>query len=305
MSALPSWRLNAQLFTALEQTTSTIGVFVRDVNGRATVNIGDGTITGIRYATRYRPRKGEGVILTFYGNTVRITGPTVSHDNQGTITAVDAAHGVVTVLCDAKHYTLPYTQSYENESNTSGGLGPLVGDLVSINWDGVSYVIDRLTAATVDPDVPPLTSNQRNFTKVFYPTQSGSYVTARSRWSGTKADLYCDSTHQAAFFYGNTVKTTLRNAAWIDSVEVYLSLRTKSGAEPTIGRHYDGSEQSGGVSLSDGAVRGWKGWVPLPVAWAEDWRAAVGGVALTGGESVYRGIGTDHQAGKLRIRGRQ
>lgn len=305
MSALPSWRYDAQLYAALEKTTSTIGVFVADVSGRATVNIGDNTITGILYATRYRPRKGEGVILTFYGNKVRITGPTAAKSNQGTITAIDAAHGLVTVLCDSKHYSLPYTQSYENESNSAGGLGPVVGDLVSINWDSTSYVVDKITAATVDPDVPPLTSAQKSFTKVFYPTQSGSYVTATSKWTGKKADLYCDSTHEAAFFYGSAVKDSIKNAALIESVEVYLSLRTKAGAEPTIGRHYDGSEQSGGVSLSDGATRGWKGWIRLPVDWAQDWRSAVGGVAISGGKSIYRGIGTDHQAGKLRIKGRQ
>lgn len=302
--SVPSWRRNTQLFAALPKTTSTIGLYVKDVGGLGQVQIGDGTIT-VRYATRYRPRPGEGVILTFFGNQVRITGPTAARDSVGKITAVHASTGLVDVTCDGKSYSMPYTQSYENQSNTAGGLGPLVGDTVSINWDGTAYVIDKLTATVVAPDIPPLTSSQRRFTRTFAPTQSGSYTSAKNKWTGRTTDLFCDSAHQAAWFYGTKLKDTLKNAALIESVEIYLSLRTKKGVEPSIGRHSDASEQAGGVSLSDLAVRGWKGWIPLPTAWGDDWRVNVGGVGITGGSSIYRGIGTDHQSGHLRIRGRQ
>lgn len=295
MSA-PDWALQAGFNTALTKTTSSLGIYVADTgDGWAVVNVFDTTIT-CRYATRFRPRVGEGVVLTFHGNKVRLTGPTASKNKIGTVTVVD--HPYLTITCDGRTYDeMPYTVSYENS-------GPKVGDTVSIDWDA-GYVIDAVTATPTNaPATPKLTTDQQPFTHELFAKQSGSFDTAKNKW--TTRDLYCDSHHQAAWFYGSTVKNNLRDDAYISSVEIYLSLRVKKGDRPKLGRHSDASEQSGGVYSSDTfTLPHWNGWVALPTAWADTWRTTVGGVTISGGDSVYRGLGTDRQSGKLRIKGRQ
>jgi hypothetical protein len=293
----PDWKLQTQFNTSLVKTTSSIGTFVEDVDGRARVNVFDNTITA-RYATRYKPRRGEGVVLTFHGNTVRVTGPLASRSKLGTVTVV--GHPYLTITCDGKTYTrMPYTVSYEN-------AGPKVGDTVSIDWDA-GYVVDKVTATPDDGDATPkLTTAQHPFTLTLFAKQSGSYNTSKNKW--VTRDLYCDSDHQAAWFYGTTIRHSLKNDAYISSIEIYLSLRTrdKKHVRPKLGKHSDSAEKSGGVSSSDAfTVPHVSGWVHLPVAWAEGWRANVGGVTISDGNSIYRGIGTDRQSGKIRIRGRQ
>lgn len=294
MSA-PDWKLQAALNAALVKTTQSLGIFVTDDGGRAVVNVFDNTIT-CRYATRYKPRPREGVVLEFHGNTVRLIGPTAARSKLGTVTVV--GHPYLTVVCDGRTYTgMPYTVAYENS-------GPKVNDTVAIDWDG-GYVTGSVTATPTDAGATPkLTTDQQPFTLLLFAKQSGSYDTSTNRWMSR--DLYCDSSHEAAWFYGDTIHRSLKNDAYISSVEIYLSLRVKKGVMPSLGKHSDATEQSGGVSSSSTfTTPHWTGWVHLPVAWGEDWRANRGGVTISGGSSIYRGIGMDRQSGKLRIRGRQ
>jgi hypothetical protein len=290
----PDWRAQAKLNGGLQKTTQTLGLFVADVDGRAQVNVFDDTIEA-RYATRYKPRPGEGVVLTFFGNQVRVTGPTASKNRLGKVTAV--AHPYLTITCDGRTYkNMPYTVSYQS-------AGPKVGDTVAIDWDK-GYVEDAVTADPVDAAVTPkLTTNQEDFKVYVFARQSGSFETEKNRW--VTRDLYCGSKYSAGWFYGSAIRDKLRDDAYISSVEIFLSLRTKKGDHPKIGHHSDASEHTGGVSVYDGVTRDWTGWVPLPVAWANTWRTELGGVSISGGDSIYRGIGTDRQSGKLRIRGRQ
>jgi hypothetical protein len=293
VAPLPNWRRNALLFQSFTKVTQTIGIFVTDVGGRAVVNVGESNIT-VRYATRYKPLPGDGVILQFFGNDVRIVGPTAARNGIGTVTAIHDPY--LTITCDTKTYSLPYTVAYQT-------AGPKVGDTVGIDWEK-GYVVGAVTATPTGTTVRvKLTTDQKPFDLSFYATQSGSYDTSKNRW--LQGDLYCDSKHQAAWFYGKTVARSLKDDAYISSVEVYLPLRSRLGVEPTVGKHSDAVEQSAGVSSSQGAVRGWKGWISLPTSWGDIWKVNPGGVTITGGQSVYRGIGTDRQSGKLRIRGRQ
>jgi hypothetical protein len=293
VAPLPNWRRNALLYQSFTKVTQTIGTFVHDVNGRAVVNVGESSIT-VRYATRYKPQPGDGVLLQFFGNDVRIVGPTAARNGIGKVTAIHDPY--LTVLVDGKSYSLPYAVTYQT-------AGPHVNDTVGIDWEK-GYVTGAVTAAPTGTNVPvKLTTDQKPFDLYFYAAQSGSYDTSKNRWSSK--DLYCDSSHQAAWFYGTKVARSLKDDAYISSVEVYLPLKSRSGAEPTVGRHSDAAEKSGGVYTSDGAVRGWKGWIQLPTAWGDDWKTTPGGVTISGGNSIYRGIGTDRQSGKLRIRGRQ
>lgn len=296
MSA-PDWRDQAAFNASLPKTTQTVGIYLETVNGLAVVNVFDDTIT-CRFKTHFRPVRGDGVILEFFGNTVRLLGPTSSKANIGKVTTV--GHPLLTVSVEGKSYQLPYTVAYETQSNP-----PKVGDTVAIDWSGGGYVTGSITATPAGGTATPkLTTAQHPFTFTLYAKQAGSYDTAKARW--VSGDLYCDSSHQAAWFYGNTIRNQLRDDAWIQSVEIYLSLRVRQGAVPTLGKHSDASEKAGGVSSSSTfTVKHRTGWIPLPVAWGIDWRANVGGVTITGGSSIYRGLGSDRQSGKIRIRGRQ
>jgi hypothetical protein len=301
--SLPNWKRNAQLFTALTSTDTTVGIYVGRSGDLSTVNVGDSTVD-VRATTKYRPWPGDPVILTWTNGRLRLTGPAHTKSATGVVQSVGVPY--ITVACDDRSYRLPYAVSLE------GGLK--AGDKVAIDWAG-NYVKDKVSADP--PDVyagPKLTTAQHPFTLYFFAKQSGSYKSfnpkgaapAYSKW--WTDDVHADDDDVAGWFYGNTIRKSLKNDAWISSLEVYLPVRSTKGAGlPKIGRHTQDTRPSGSLSVSDEATRHRKsGWVTLPKEWAETWRDSPGGIGVQhGGNTIFKGIHADRQSGKLRIRGRQ
>lgn len=304
--SVPNWRRNAQLFTELTTTDTTVGVYVKPDGDLNVVNVGESTIS-VRSSTRYRPRNGEPVILTWTNGRLKMTGPARAKSSNGKVVSVANPYAVVTV--DGKNYTLPFAVSL------AGTLA--ANDPVAIDWDyDQGYIKDKLSAAVVGGDVAPkLTINQRPFTLYFFAKQSGSRKSfnpkgaapAYQKW--WTQDVIADDDNVGGWFYGNVLRKSLRNDAFISSVEVFLPLRSAKGGLPKIGRHTRDTRpnDSDSLSVQDADTRKKRsGWVRLPVEWAEAWRDNAGGVAVNdGGTNVYKGIQADRQSGKLRIRGRQ
>lgn len=307
--SVPNWRRNAQLFAEITKTDTTVGIYAGYdyVTRLHTINFAESTVQ-VPASTRYLPVAGEAVILTWINRRLRLTGPARAKSSEGTIIGYSAPYA--TVANGNELYQLPVSVPIAN-------AGLATNDEVVIDWDyRGGYVKDKLTAAGTDPDKPPkLTVDQKPFTLYFFAKQSGSrksFNPAGSAPSYSKwwtQDVIADDDNVGGWFYGNTIRKTLRNDAHISSVEIYLSPRSLKGARPNIGRHTrdtrPGDDDS--LSVSDAAARGGKsGWVRLPVEWAEAWRDNAGGVALSdGGTNIYKGIQADRQSGKLRIRGRQ
>jgi hypothetical protein len=295
MSA-PNWRYNAQLFAALTTTDTTTGIYAgyNDTTRLHTINFAESSVD-VKASTRYTPAIGEPVILTWINKQLRLTGPARARSSEGVIISV--ANPLVGVAANSSIYNMPY------DVNLAGDLA--INDPVVIDWDYRNgYVKSKLSTAGANADTPPrLTVDQKPFTLNFFAKQSGSYKDGKW-WT---QDVRADPDDVAGWFYGNVIRKTLRNDAYISSVEIYLPPRSTGGALPMIGRHGQDSRPSGALSVSDAATRGDRnGWVRLPVAWAEGWRDSAGGVALShGGTNIYKGIQANRQSGKLRIRGRQ
>jgi hypothetical protein len=315
MSA-PNWRLNAQLFSTLTPTDTVVGTYQGRDGDLCTISFGtytdddDGavqSVVSVQSVTRYRPWPGEAVVLTWIKNQLRLTGPASTYSSNGVIAQVGNPY--VHVTSNGKDYTLPYAVSL------TGNLA--VGDNVAIDWDAGGYVKDKLTAAALGPDqAPKLTTAQKPFTLNFFAKQSGSRKSFNPPGSSTPAyskwwtqDVIADDDNVGGWFYGNVLRKTLRNDAYISSVEIYLPVRSTKGGLPKIGRHTRDTRPSDAdsLSVSDAATRGARaGWVRLPTEWAEAWRDNPGGVAVNGGgTTVYKGIQANRQSGKLRIKGRQ
>lgn len=323
--SVPNWRRNAQLFTEQSTTDTVVGIYEGRDGELSRISFGTydtddsglvESIVSVKSSTRYRPRPGEPVILTWTNRQLRLTGPARAASAQGKITEVGNPY--VHVLCDGKDYTLPYAVSL------AGNLA--VNDTVAIDWDG-GYVKDKLSATTIGPDQDPkLTSDQRKFDLSFFAKQSGSRKSfnpkgsapAYSKW--WTQDVIADGDNVGGWFYGDVIRKSLRDDAYIASVEIYLPLRSITGGIPYIGRHPRATRpgDSDSLTLQDKGTFGTSGWVPLPVEWAETWRTAVGGVGVDNatvilnpgapdvrGKVIYKGIQAARQSGKLRIRGRQ
>jgi hypothetical protein len=287
---LPDWAVSQR--TDIDEVLTTVGTYVERDGEYAIINFRDSSAP-IRMATTYRPVPGEPVTLTCVKNQWRVTGPTRARSSTGTITKV--AYPRVTVECDDKSYQLGYSTKLDDLH---------VGDKVAIVWSGGGYVSDKVTATNDDGNATPrLTTDQRPFELNLFAKQSGSF--RKNKW--WTQDVRADD--GGGWFYGADLARKLRDDARITSVELYLPLRSAKGALPKIGRHTQGSRPSSALSLSDTfRAKARSGWIRLPVAWAETWRASAGGVGISGtdsGDNVYKGIQADRQSGKLRIKGRQ
>lgn len=297
MSA-PNWRYNAQLFAALTKTDTTVGIYAAydPATGLHTVNFAESTVD-VKPHTRYMPAIGEPVVLTWINNQLRLTGPARTKSTEGTVLSV--APPLVSVSSNANIYNMPYDVDLQGDLATN--------DQVVIDWDYRNgYVKSKLSTSGTNADAPPkLSIDQKPFTLYFFAKQSGSRK--NSKW--WTQDVIADDDNVGGWFYGNVIRKSLRNDAYISSVEIYLPPRSLKGALPKIGKHSEDTRPTGddSLSVSEAATRGRKsGWVRLPVEWAEGWRDSAGGVALNdGGKNIYKGIQADRQSGKLRIRGRQ
>jgi hypothetical protein len=305
--SVPNWRKNAQLFTALTVTDSTVGIFVGvDSDGLNVVNVGESTVS-VKAATKFRPAKGEPVTLTWINGRLRLTGPARAKSSDGVVVSVNNPH--VTVKVEGINYVLPFAISITDQLE--------VGKPVKVDWDYRNGAVTDVLS-TVDPDNPAeprLTIDQKPFTLYFFAKQSGSRKSfnpkgaakAYTKW--WTQDVIADDDNVGGWFYGPTIRKSLRDDAFISSVEVFLPPRSVKGGLPKIGRHTQDKRPSGddGLSVQDADTRKARsGWVKLPTEWAETWRANAGGVALShGGTNVYKGIQANRQSGKLRIRGRQ
>lgn len=295
MSA-PNWRYNAQLFSALTKTDTTVGIYggYDDATKLHSVNFAESTID-VKAATRYMPAIGEPVVLTWLNRQLRLTGPARTKSSEGTVLSV--APPLASVSSNSNIYNMPYDVQLAGQLATN--------DQVVIDWDYRNgYVKSKLSAAGVSADAPPkLSIDQKPFTLNFFAKQSGSFKD--SKW--WTQDVRATDDDIGGWFYGNVIRKSLRNDAYISSVEIYLPARSTGGALPKIGRHSEDTRPSGSLSVSDAAARGDRaGWVRLPKEWAEGWRDSAGGVAVShGGTNIYKGIQANRQSGKLRIRGRQ
>jgi hypothetical protein len=301
MSA-PNWRRNAQLFAAIEKTDTTIGIYagVNPTTNLHTVNFAESTVE-VNSATRYNPPIGEPVILTWINGILRLTGPARAKASEGTIISLQQG-GLFGVGTNDNIYNMP--------ADVTVAPNLQVNDAVVIDWDyRRGYIKSKLTAAGIDGDKPPkLTVDQKPFTLNFFAKQSGSKKDGKW-WT---QDVIADDDNVGGWFYGNVIRKSLKNDAYISSVEIYLPLRSGKGPLPQIGRHSEDTRPSntGSFSINDAATRGKRsGWVRLPVEWAEGWRDTDGGVGIrqqgSSGTNRYKGIQADRQSGKLRIRGRQ
>jgi hypothetical protein len=306
--SVPNWRRNAQLFTALSTTDTIVGIYsdYDPTTGLHTVSFGSSEVQ-VKSSTRYMAIIGEPVILTWINKQLRLTGPARARSSEGVVIGV--ANPYATVVVGDNIYNMPMSISI--------AASIAVNDNVVIDWDYRNgYVKDKLTAAGTAGDKPPkLTLDQRPFTLYFFAKQSGSRKSfnpkgaapAYSKW--WTQDVIADDDNVGGWFYGNVIRKTLRDDAFISSVEIYLPVRTTKGGLPKIGRHTQDVRPGDNDSLSvqDAATRGARsGWVRLPTEWAETWRTTAGGVAVNdGGTTTYKGIQAARQSGKLRIRGRQ
>jgi hypothetical protein len=325
--SVPNWRRNAQLLSTFTPTDTVVGTYEKRDGELSVVSFGtyDTDDTGlvksfvsVKSNTRYRPWPGEPVVLTWVKGQLRITGPASTYSGEGVITRV--GNPTVGVAVDGKDYNLPYAVSL------TGQLA--VNDYVAIDWD-IGYVKDKLTAAALGAEKEPkLTTDQHPFTLYFFAKQSGSRKSfnpkgaapAYSKW--WTQDVIADDDNVGGWFYGDVLRKTLRDDAYISSVEIYLPVRTTKGGLPKIGRHSQDKRPADKDSLSvqdehTPSMRG--GWVRLPVEWAQSWRNNPGGVGVSGsgpgfpnpggppghGPTTYKGIQANRQSGKLRIRGRQ
>jgi hypothetical protein len=306
--SVPNWRKNAQLFTALTTTDTTVGIYVGPAGDLNVVNVGESTVS-IPAATRYRPSKGEPVVLTWTNGRLRLTGPARAKASDGKILALHLTDGLADVLSEGKKYSMPMSIKISQDLT--------VNDAVVIDWTYRNgYVKDKLTAPGVeDPAEPRLTIDQKPFTLYVFAKQSGSRKTfnpkgaAKSYAKWWTPDVIADDDNVGGWFYGNVLRKSLRDDAFISSVEVFLPVRHTKGGLPKIGRHTKDTRPTGDDSLSvqDADTRKARsGWVKLPTEWAEAWRSNAGGVAVShGGTTTYKGIQAARQSGKLRIRGRQ
>jgi len=288
MPLLPDWA--NEYAVDVPYTESTIGTYVERDGRNAVVNFRDSSVS-VPMETTYRPVPGEPVTLKWFGPLLRLTGPTRARASTGKITAV--GYPKVTVDVEDETYKLYYDVKLDDLA---------VNDRVAIVWSGGGYVSAKVTGtADNSPATPRLTSDQKPFDHIYMAKDSGSY------WDGRWRSRDVLAAKGGAWFYDAASLKRIRDDAHIESVQIWLPLRSSKGGLSKIGRHTQTKRPSGDVSLSDLAVRKPRsGWVKVPIEWAESWRANGGGVGISGGgDNVYKGIQANRQSGKLRIRGRQ
>lgn len=308
-----NWRNNERLLAELRTAPSTTGIYVRKDGTLARVNVGDGAIS-VPVRGRYRPFRGDPVLLEWHEGRIYMAGPAVAKTVVGTVTAT--GNPLLTVTAGARTYKLPFAVSYDNAA---------VGDTVGIEWaDEDSYITGKISgSAELGSVEEKISLDQHPFTLYFFAKQSGSYSSydppgaapSTSSWRTQAIEANADAL--AAWYYGNALRKSLRNDAYISSVEIYMPLvwdRDRAHF-PRVGRHTEDVKPSGSPSITDedetpdlDSRNGSKkfGWIHLPTAWADLWRSNSGGVGIAhGGDALYDGLPNDRQSGKLRIRGRQ
>jgi hypothetical protein len=290
MPLLPDWA--NEYAVEVPYTDTTVGIYVERDGHDAVVNFRDSSVT-VRMETTYRPVPGEPVTLKWFGKQLRVTGPTRARASTGKITAL--GYPRMTVDVEDETYKLGYDVKLDDLA---------VNDKVAIVWSGGGYISAKVTATNDDQAATPrLTTDQKPFDYVFLAKDSGSY------WDGKWRSRDVLAAKGGGWFYGPAIHHNIRDDAHIESVQIWLPLRTvdKKGALSKIGRHTQDTRPKGDLSLSDLAVRKPRsGWVTLPDEWAEGWRDSKGGVGISGGgDNVYKGIQANRQSGKLRIKGRQ
>lgn len=282
-----------EALASASKITPIVGTFVGYESGKLIVDVGGGRIP-VEPAGGIIPQINEDCWVWFINTTPFLMGPSIPKPGYGTVTAVSGDW--VTVSTAVGSETLPFFAGYS----------PMVGDIVKIDWSelpAVAWVLSTQPDPVTPPPAPGVPSGEH--VQVFTAVDAGSQNSSGGSW--WQAQVWASNTTRGMWFYGTKLPDTIPSGAVILSVEIYVSLAQKFGANPNFATHVYAGKPGGVAGFSSGntptAVA--NGWIGLPVSFGNSLKAGGGsrGVGCNqGGFNKFSSLAADPQSGALRIR---
>lgn len=242
--------------------------------------------------TGYLPVIGEAVNVLFIDEVAFMWGSAEQHAGQGTVASVDGT--VVNLTTTFGTVRAPFM----------AGIIPTVGDVWAIMWQGGPYAVTPLSYAPTPPTPPdPPAPVVSQHVDVFTAIDAGSYSSSFGGWN--QSQVLAADHWQGCWFYGSKIPDTVPVAAVPSKLELYVSIQSQSGADPTFALHAYQSKPGGAPSFgSSQTIPLASGWITLPLGWASSLQSGGGsfGVGINhGGYSTLSSLAQDGQSGAIRL----
>lgn len=269
--------------------TQFIGTFISWNGSVATIDAGGGRFPA-KTATPYRPQVGETVWIFFIDEVPFMMGPTLL--KPGTATVVSVTSGLATVTTDIGSVVATY----------NSGVTLSAGQAVKLMWGDGPHIIGVLSAVLPVPTAPaqPNPSTPVVHSDTFTAVDAGSWNGTSGWWS---PEVLADDADLGAWFYGSKIADTIRGGQ-ILRVELFASLKSRSGAAPNIGYHAHPARPAGTPTITAAAATDVADgqWVALPISVGTFLASNAGGIGVAhGGATTFRSLTDDAQSGALRI----